>query len=170
MRQPLADVASGDPTVRTVFGHFPTGVAAIAAIVDGRPAVFVASSFQVGISAEPPLVLFAVQHTSTSWPRLNNVPRLGVSVFAVSQDGIARQLSSTTVADRFAGVDTTTTSTGAHYVDGAVMHLECHVHAELGAGDHDVILLQVDAVAYDPHVEPLIWHGSGFRALAPVSG
>ncbi|TQR79565.1 flavin reductase, partial [Mycobacterium hodleri] len=54
-RTPLANL-------RHVFAHVPSGVAAVSAIVDGVPVVLVASSFQVGISADPPLVLFSVQH------------------------------------------------------------------------------------------------------------
>lgn len=162
----LQDVADDPVALRSTFAQFPSGVAALSAVVDGEPVVLVASSFQVGISLEPPLVLFAVQHTSTSWPRLRNAPRIGVSVLGEAHDLAARQLASK-AADRFAGIETTTTGTGAHYVHGAPVWLETSIHSEFPAGDHDVVLLQVHASGNAPGTEPLVWHSSGFRTLSP---
>ncbi|WP_432498900.1 flavin reductase family protein [Kineococcus gypseus] len=156
-----------DPgALRSTFALFPSGVAAISAVVEGEPVVLVASSFQVGISQDPPLVLFAVQHTSTSWPRLRTAPLLGVSVLGEAHDSAARQLASR-AADRFAGIETTTTAGGAHLVHGAPVWLECSVHSEVPAGDHDVVLLRVHTMGSVPDTEPLVWHASSFRALSP---
>jgi flavin reductase (DIM6/NTAB) family NADH-FMN oxidoreductase RutF len=156
-----------DPmALRTVFAQFPSGVAALSAIVDGEPVVLVASSFQVGISLDPPLVLFAVQHTSSSWPKLKKNDRIGVSVLGEAHDLAARQLASK-AADRFAGIETTTTETGAHFIHGAPVWIECSIYSEVPAGDHDVVLLQVHAMGTAPDTEPLVWHSSGFRTLSP---
>ncbi|MCI2236976.1 flavin reductase family protein [Kineococcus sp. TRM81007] len=165
----MVDVEDDPSVLRSTFALFPSGVAAISAVVDGEPVVLVASSFQVGISLDPPLVLFAVQHTSRSWPRLRAAPRLGVSVLGEAHDGAARQLASR-AADRFAGIATTTTAGGAHLVHGAPVWMECSVHSEVPAGDHDVVLLRVHATGTAPDTEPLVWHGSSFRALTPRAG
>lgn len=156
----------GDALRRT-FALFPSGVAAIAAEVDGVPRVLVASSFQVGISADPPLVLFAVQRTSESWPVLRRARRLGVSVLGEAHEAACRQLASK-VVDRFAGVPTQTTATGAILIGGAPVHLECVIEGETPAGDHDLVLLRVLALAADPAAEPLVFHGSTFRRLSPA--
>ena len=160
-----------DPALlRQVFALFPSGVAAVSADLDGEAVVLVASSFQVGISLDPPLVLLAVQHTSTSWPRLRDRPRLGVSVLGEAHDQAAVQLASKTArGERFAGLETTTTTSGAHLIGGAAAWLECSVHSQTRAGDHDVVLLRVHALAGAPGTEPLVWHGAGFRTLTPRS-
>lgn len=165
----LLTVPEGDTsTLRNTFARFPTGVVAISAHVptdDGsEPQVLVASSFQVGISLDPPLVLFAAQHTSTTWPELRRQGRLGVSLLGVEHGEAVRQLSSKN-ADRFAGIETTTVASGAHFIDRAPVWLECSIHAEMPAGDHDVVLLRVHATASADGVGPLVWHGSGFRTL-----
>ena len=176
----------GEPkALFATFAQFPSGVAALSALVDDEhsrarstrepePVVLVASSFQVGISADPPLVLFAVQHTSTSWPRLRTALQrpgalLGVSVLGEVHDAAARQLASKALAaaDRFAGMATTTTASGAHFVHGAPIWLECSIHSEVPAGDDDVVLLQVHTAASAPGTEPLVWHSSAFRTLTP---
>ena len=59
--------AAGDfSTLRDAFSRFPSGVAALSAVVDGVKTGMVASSFNVGISLEPPLVMFAAQNSSTT--------------------------------------------------------------------------------------------------------
>jgi flavin reductase (DIM6/NTAB) family NADH-FMN oxidoreductase RutF len=162
----LQDVAGDPAALRSTFALFPSGVAALSAVVGGEPVVLVASSFQVGISLDPPLVLFAVQHTSTSWPKLRDAPRIGVSVLGEAHDLAARQLASK-AADRFAGIETTTTASGAHFVHGAPVWLETSIHSQFPAGDHDVVLLRVHASGHAPDTEPLVWHSSGFRTLSP---
>lgn len=160
----LTAVEADPGDLRRTFALFPSGVAAIAADVHGVPRVLVASSFQVGISGDPPLVLFAVQHTSETWPVLRGAARLGVSVLAESQGALARQLSARS-GDRFAGVETSRTESGAILLGGATVHLECSIEGESGAGDHDLVLLRVHALATDSALEPLVFHGSTFRRL-----
>lgn len=164
----LVDDQGDTARLRQVMSLFPTGVVAISAVVDDEPVVLVASSFQVGISLDPPLALFAVQRTSASWPRLRDRPRLGVSVLAQGHDRAAAQLASSADRDRrFAGLSATTTASGAHLLDDAAAWLECSVHSQTPAGDHDLVLLHIRAHGASPGTEPLVWHRSGFRALTP---
>jgi flavin reductase (DIM6/NTAB) family NADH-FMN oxidoreductase RutF len=152
--------------LRRAFGHYPSGVAAIAATVDGTDEVLVASSFTVGVSMEPPLVLFAVQHTSTTWPVLARATRLGISVLSSAQQHLCRQLAGRDKTTRWAGVNATRHASGAVTIDGAAIDLECTVAAVHPAGDHDIIVFRVETIAPDHSTEPLVFHGSQFRALA----
>lgn len=164
----LTKYGGDSATLRRAFSLFPSGVAVLSAHADGVPAVLVAGSFQVGISADPPLALCAVQHTSTSWPKLRSCEFLGVSVLGEGHDAAARQMASK-VGDRFAGIATEAVSSGAIFVHGAPIWLECSIYAETVAGDHDVVLLQVHSLAVDPDAAPLIFHGSLFRRLQPMA-
>ena len=56
-------------SLREAFGHFPTGVVAIAAEVEGTRIGLAASTF-VPVSLDPPLVSFCVQNSSNTWPKL----------------------------------------------------------------------------------------------------
>ncbi|WP_196763079.1 flavin reductase family protein, partial [Mycobacterium avium] len=62
-------------SLREAFGHFPSGVVAIAAEVNGTLEGLAASTF-VPVSLDPPLVSFCVQNTSTTWPKLKDRPML----------------------------------------------------------------------------------------------
>jgi len=52
------------------FCQFPTGVVVLGDRVGSDVAGMVVSSFSVGVSLSPPLVSFAAQRTSETWPPL----------------------------------------------------------------------------------------------------
>lgn len=157
-----------DPaSVREAFAHYPSGVVALVAVLGTETVGLVASSFTVGVSADPPLVSVAVQRTSTSWPRLKTATSLGVSVFSAGQGGLARQVADSRRADRLEGVGLFDDGSAARFIDGSAGWFECIVHDEIDAGDHSVALLEVISARVDHHRQPLIFHGSAFREMAP---
>jgi len=149
--------------LRRVFGAFPTGVTAIAALVGGAPAGIAASSF-TSVSLDPPIVSICVAHTSTTWPALRAAARLGISVLGAHQEQHSRALSGRG-GDRFAAVQWRATSEGAVVLDGASAWLDCSIERQIPAGDHDIVLLRVHALDADAAVPPLVFHASQFRRL-----
>ncbi|KPM50700.1 oxidoreductase [Frankia sp. R43] len=153
-----------DPTrLRHVFGAFPSGVAAVAALVDGAPVGIAASSF-TSVSMEPPLVSLCVAHTSNTWPVLRSATRIGVSILSADQDRAARQLAGRG-GDRFAELRWRVSEHGAVLLDGASGWIETSIEQEVRAGDHDVILLRVHDLDADHGISPLVFHASQFRRL-----
>jgi len=166
---PTTRLAPEPSVLRSTFAGFPSGVAAIAAQVDGVDEVVIASSFTVGVSLEPPLVLFAIKNSSTSWPRLKHAPMIGVSVLGAEQEAICRQLASAPVGERFTGIESHHASTGSIFVRSAPVWLECRIWNEIPAGDHTIVILEIDGLFRDESVEPLVFHSSTFRRLEPLS-
>ncbi|HET9169192.1 MAG TPA: flavin reductase family protein [Actinospica sp.] len=154
-----------DPaTLRRVLGAFPTGVTALAALVDGEPAGMAANSF-TSVSLDPPLVSVCVATSSSTWPKLRRATRLGVSVLSHEQEEASRGLASRGV-DRFAGLSWHATDDGAILLDGASAWFDCAVEREIRAGDHEIVLLHVHGLGTDPQTPPLVFHGSRYRRLA----
>ncbi|GBG38074.1 flavin reductase family protein [Mycobacterium montefiorense] len=150
-------------TLRDAFGHFPSGVVAIAAEVSGTRVGLAASTF-VPVSLDPPLVSFCVQNTSTTWPKLKDLPMLGISVLGESHDEAARTLAAKT-GDRFAGMDTVSYDSGAVFIKGTGLWLESAIEQLIPAGDHTIVVLRVSEVTVDAGVAPIIFHRSTFRRL-----
>lgn len=150
-------------SLREAFGHFPSGVIAIAAEVDGTRVGLAASTF-VPVSLDPPLVSFCVQNTSTTWPRLKDVPYLGISVLGEAHDEAARTLAAKT-GDRFAGLDTSSSERGAVFVRGTSVWLESAIEQLIPAGDHTIVVLRVSDITVHPDVPPIVFHRSTFRRL-----
>jgi flavin reductase (DIM6/NTAB) family NADH-FMN oxidoreductase RutF len=160
-----------DPTetsaLRRAYGAFPSGVTAVCALRDGAPVGIAASSF-VSVSMDPALVSVCVQHTSTTWPLLADRPRLGLSVLGSTHDRACRQIASKT-GDRFAGIGFTATDDGAVLLHDAAAWLDCSLHEIVAAGDHDLVLLRVEALQTHDEIAPLVFHGSRFHALSALA-
>jgi flavin reductase (DIM6/NTAB) family NADH-FMN oxidoreductase RutF len=150
-------------TLREAFGHFPAGVIAIAAEVDGVRIGLAASTF-VPVSLDPPLVSFCVQNTSETWPKLRGTPTLGISVLGESHDAAARSLAAKT-GDRFAGLETASSQRGAVFVKGTSVWLESVIEQLVPAGDHTIVIMRIEAITIHPDVSPIVFHRSAFRRL-----
>ncbi len=158
----MSDTHLSPASLREAFGHFPTGVIAIAAEVDGVRVGLAASTF-VPVSLDPPLVSFCVQNSSETWPKLKGLASLGISVLGESHDAAAKTLAAKT-GDRFAGLETHSADSGAVFVHGTSVWLETTITQEVPAGDHTIVVLQIsDIVVHD--VPPIVFHRSTFRKL-----
>ncbi|MFI5911910.1 flavin reductase family protein [Dactylosporangium sp. NPDC051541] len=159
----MAERTDLDPVdLRRVFGAFPSGVTAVAALVDSVPVGLAASSF-TSVSLDPPLVSVCIARTSSTWPQLRRAARLGISVLAADQAGLGRQLSGR--GDRFAGATWRAARGGEILLDGACAWLDCSIEREIPAGDHEIVLLRVHALDADRDVPPLVFHRSTFSRL-----
>jgi flavin reductase (DIM6/NTAB) family NADH-FMN oxidoreductase RutF len=150
-------------TLREAFGHFPSGVIAIAAEVDGARVGLAASTF-VPVSLDPPLVSFCVQNSSTTWPKLKDLPLLGISLLGEAHDAAARTLAAKT-GDRFAGLTTVSTEGGALFIEGTSVWLESAIEQLVPAGDHTIVVLRVNSLTVHDEVAPIVFHRSTFRKL-----
>jgi flavin reductase (DIM6/NTAB) family NADH-FMN oxidoreductase RutF len=151
-------------TLRNAFGCFPSGVTAICAMIDGEPEGMAASSF-VAVSLDPPLVLVCIQNSSATWRKLRNARRIGVSVLGEEHDQACSQLAAKS-GDRFERLEWFTTEGGAVLLERAVVSFDCSVVDEISAGDHQLVLLRIEELKFQPAVNPLVFHGSRFRKLA----
>jgi flavin reductase (DIM6/NTAB) family NADH-FMN oxidoreductase RutF len=160
-----ADAAFQDPVrLRQAFGCFPSGVTAVCGVADGRPAGLTASSF-TSVSLHPALVSVCMATSSTTWPVLRTLPGLGVSVLAETQVPICQALAAKG-GNRFAEVRWEASGSGAVFIRGAALWLDCTLEGEVAAGDHDIALLRIRNMRCFPDVAPLVFHRSSFRRLA----
>lgn len=149
--------------LRDAFSHFPTGVIAIAGEAGGERLGMAASTF-VPVSLDPPLVSFCVQNTSQTWPRLAALPTLGISVLGEGHHDAVRALSART-GDRFAGLRTESSDTGAVFVHGTCLWLESEIAQQVPAGDHTIVVLRIRELTVHDDVAPIVFHRSRFRRL-----
>ncbi|WP_262106402.1 flavin reductase family protein [Arthrobacter sp. Marseille-P9274] len=148
--------------LRSTYSCFPSGVVALCGDKGGRPTGMSVSSFTT-VSLEPALVSVSVQKTSTTWPQLRQLPRLGISVLAEDQGTVCRALAGR--GDRFQNIGWRQTTEGAIFIDGAAATFDCSIVQEIEAGDHVIVLLEVEAMGADRSRQPLVFHHSDLRRL-----
>ncbi|MFF2392322.1 flavin reductase family protein [Nocardia sp. NPDC058114] len=163
----LDELISDPAQLRQAFQCFPSGVAAICATVDGEPAGMAASTF-TAVSIRPPLVSVCIQDSSSTWPRLRQCPRLGLSILAEGHDGACLSLSRKN-EDRFRGVEWESCPDGSVFIHDSALWLDCEFYEEVPAGDHAIVLLRIQRLRPNPGVAPLVYHGSRFRRLDLVA-
>ncbi|WP_324615192.1 flavin reductase family protein [Nesterenkonia sedimenti] len=153
-------------SLRAAFAQVPQPVVIVGAEVDGAPEALVASTFTAGVSLEPPLVTFAVQHSSSTWPRLRDgATHLGVSLLGSEGGPLARQIAGKDRTQRFAGVAYTADDDGSLVLDHAPLWLKTRVYNEFTAGDHDIVVLELLDLGVDETVPGLVFHRSSFTPL-----
>jgi flavin reductase (DIM6/NTAB) family NADH-FMN oxidoreductase RutF len=152
-----------DVDLRRVYGAYPSGVAALAGLVNDVPVGIAASSF-IPVSLDPPLVSVCVARTSSTWPILRGLPRLGISVLGADQEGVSRQLGAK-IGDRFNGVSWRAATDGGVLLDAAAAWYECSIDNEIVAGDHDIVVFRVHDLDVVPGVSPLVFHASAYHRL-----
>jgi len=155
--------------LRHALAQFPQGVVAVGAEVDGNPEAIIASTFTVGVSLEPPLVTLAVQHDSSTWPKLERSGSdLGISVLGRDQNGLCRQIASKDRANRFTNVDYQLQGS-ALLLQGVPMWLRTRVYDQVRAGDHDIVVLEILDLGFTEDAAGLVFHQHEFKTLTPLN-
>jgi flavin reductase (DIM6/NTAB) family NADH-FMN oxidoreductase RutF len=150
LRGPDADL------LRHVLGHYPTGVAVITAHTEQGPVGMAMNSF-TSLSLQPPLVLFCPAASSTTWPALREVGRIAINVLSAGQEAVSRQFASKS-GDRFSEASWSVGENGAPLLHDALGWLECTVRTESAAGDHTVVIAEIERMNVHWEItEPLVF-------------
>jgi 3-hydroxy-9,10-secoandrosta-1,3,5(10)-triene-9,17-dione monooxygenase reductase component len=153
---------------RHVLGHYPTGVCAITSTFSGSPIAMVVGSF-TSVSLAPPLVAFFPAVTSSSWPKIEQAGRFCVNVLAHPQVDLCRAI--TAKSDEWhQAISREPTQLGLPRLDGAVAWIDCEIHAIHGAGDHFVVLGEVQSLEVDDGSPPLLFLRGGYGQFAANAG
>lgn len=135
---------------RETLGHFASGITVIAGTADAEPVGFTCQSFS-SLSASPPLVLFSVMNTSTSYPKIRRAGRFSINVLAHSQTDISSQFARKGI-DKWSGVNWHLSEHGNPIIADTQMWLECELFAEYDGGDHTIVVGKV------LELSPSDWH------------
>ncbi len=134
---------------REALSRFASGVTIITASSAEGPVGFTASAFS-SVSLAPPLVLVCIAHTASAHDAVVAAERFGVSVLGERQGWIAEQFARHGI-DRFEGVGLRAANgAGVPLIAGAVVNLECRRHATHTAGDHTILIGEVERGSTEP--------------------
>lgn len=151
---------------RDVLGHYPTGVCVVTATTEaGSPVGVTVGSF-TSMSLNPPLVGFAIDTGSTTWPQIEATGAFCVNVLAASQERVCRAMAAKNT-DKFESVTWWFSRFGSPLIDGAVAWVECGLDSIVTAGDHLVVIGRVTDLAAVSTDSPLLFHRGGFGGFVP---
>lgn len=115
------------------------------------------------VSLDPPLVLICIEKTASAYSALTTAPGFVVNILSASQEQIARRFSIVDI-DRFEGVGYTRSPNGLAVLDDVLGIIECATFAMHEAGDHTIIVGEVEA-ARAKNGTPLLYYRGGYAQL-----
>jgi len=149
---------------RRVLGQFATGVTIVTAMDGDEPAGVAANSF-TSVSLDPPLVLFCVGRTSSTWPRIERARKFAVNILGEHQEELS-QLFAAKGADRFGQTEWHVGVGGSPVLHGCLAYLDCEFWAEYDGGDHIIIVGRVLDLGLTEGPGPLLFFGGKYHRLA----
>jgi flavin reductase (DIM6/NTAB) family NADH-FMN oxidoreductase RutF len=154
-----------DPdTFRSVLGRFASGITVLTARDEhGNDCGMTVSAF-CSVSLAPPLLLVCVDHVASMHDMLLRASHFAVNILAAHQEAISRRFSGPEEHKRFDGVGYSRGKTGAALLDDALAHIECRRVKHHEAGDHTIVVGEVEsATPYDDR--PLLYYRGGYAQL-----
>jgi flavin reductase (DIM6/NTAB) family NADH-FMN oxidoreductase RutF len=139
-----------DPVaLRRAFGTFVTGVTIITTRdSDGTPRGMTANSF-TSVSLEPPLLLVCVGKSAHSYGAFNSSDSFAVNLLHEAQADLSKLFASK-AANKFDTVNHDSVHTGAPVLADCLTWFDCKVHSRVDAGDHVVVIGEVQAFGTSP--------------------
>lgn len=133
---------------RDMLGSFMTGVTIVAARgVDGSASAFTANSF-TSVSLDPPLVLVCLGKSAASYETFMQTKQFGISIL-----GDWQRETSTIFATRSSEKEVALRDLAlgpAPYVNGSLAAMQCQVQKTIDAGDHMILLGEVQIFSMSP--------------------
>ena len=154
-----------DPdSFRSVLGRFATGITVVTTLDrDGRDVGMTVSAF-CSVSLQPPLVQVCVDHAASMYVPLQEADRFGVNILASDQEALSRRFATVNSARRFEGLGYERGENGVVLLTDALAHLEFHVVARHEAGDHAIVVGEVER-AMASEGRPLLYYRGGYAQL-----
>jgi flavin reductase (DIM6/NTAB) family NADH-FMN oxidoreductase RutF len=122
-----------------------------------------------GVSLDPPLVLVCADKKSNTLPLIQSGRNFTVSLLAAGQEALSNRFASKEHEwTRFEGLTCDAGATGAPVIPGALASLDCRVVALHEAGDHVIVVGQVEA-SRSRDGEPLLYWSGRYRQLGVKS-
>ena len=148
---------------RSALGRFASGVTVVTTKAgDGSDQGMTVSAF-CSVSLEPPLMLICIEKTASAYKALTNAAGFVVNILSASQEQIARRFSIVDI-DRFEGVGYSRSQNGFAVLDEVLGVIECNTFAMHDAGDHTIIVGEVEATRAE-NGTPLLYYRGGYAQL-----
>ena len=155
--------ANDQRSLRQALGCFATGVTVVTTRFEGQDYGMTCSSFNA-VSLDPALVLWSLQQSCGSRAAYLEGGGYTVSVLSAKQSSLAMHFARGSQEERFAAIDTQHAPSGRILVPDCVAWFDCDLHQVVSAGDHDILLGNVQAYEC-AQGEGLIFERSRFGTL-----
>jgi flavin reductase (DIM6/NTAB) family NADH-FMN oxidoreductase RutF len=149
---------------RRVMGQFPTGVSVLTTVHQGQPHGMTANSL-TSVSLDPVMILACLTRGARTALAIQKAGHFAVNILGEHQEEISRRFAKPG-QDHFDGLDVIDGHRGLPLLPGCLAYLVCNVDDVVQAGDHDIVLGNVEACEANTNGgNPLVFFQGGYRKL-----
>lgn len=166
---PLSKTHAIDPGhFRRVLGQYPTGVCIVTSVdADGQPFGMTVGSF-TSVSLEPPLIAFLPTKRSRKFATIAQAGHFAVNVLAGDQVTVCRRFASPE-PHKFESLQWRSSLLGSPILSDAVAWIDCRLDRVYEAGDHLIVLGEVDSLEVNRSGAPLLFFQGGYGRFSALS-
>ncbi len=147
------------------MSHFTTGVAILTRCdTEGHPHGMTINSL-TSASLEPPLLLFCLNKYSKTAHHFTEAPSFAVNILSGDQEPLARSFAARDLKDWNEVEWVASSFLGNPILKGIVAALECKPKAIHTAGDHHILIAEVQHLDIFSTENPLIFYKSHFHSF-----
>ena len=156
-----------DPVVlRSVMSAYPTGVTIVTSEFQGELRGMAANSF-TSVSLDPPLVLVCSQLEARTLDAAKRSGRFAIHMLGSDQVHAVRSFVGRD-APRFEAVPYALDEHGTPILDEWIALLVCRLERIVDAGDHEIMIGEVERCERREGAQPLIYHGGRYFTELPL--
>jgi 3-hydroxy-9,10-secoandrosta-1,3,5(10)-triene-9,17-dione monooxygenase reductase component len=150
---------------REALGRFASGVVIVTGLDGDEPVGLTCQSF-FSVSLEPPLIAIAVGKSSASWPRIVRGGAFCVNILSHHQEDVCRAFAMSGT-QKFDATSWHPGPLGLPRLDGTLAWIDCQVDKVVEAGDHEIILGEVQHLTAEEGSPLLFFRGQFDRLASP---
>ncbi len=152
--------------LRLAMRLWATGVTVVTARFGNERRGLTVSSF-TSVSIDPPLVLVSIANASGTGELIRQSRHFGVTILAEGQDALSNIFAGRVPesADRFADLETGVLTSGAPFLSGGLVWLDCRVKTAIPAGMSTVYLAEVIDEKHTEGGQPLLYFHRAYQEM-----
>ncbi|MBI3789541.1 MAG: flavin reductase family protein [Gemmatimonadetes bacterium] len=148
---------------RALLGRFASGVTVVTTVdAAGHDHGMTVSAFS-SVSLDPPLVMVCIARDASAFAAFERANAIVVNILAAEQEALSRRFAGE-VSDRFAGLGYHRADNGAAVLHDVLAWLSARVVDRHAAGDHVILVAEVEDGKVDEH-RPLLYYRGGYARL-----
>ena len=148
---------------KSVFRRHPAGVAVVTLAHAGVLYGFTATSV-ISVSADPPVLTFSIDSSSSSWPALAEADTVVVNFLAAAQVEVSARFATRGI-DRFADGGWSLLPTGEPVLDGSPVWVRGRIVQRTAIGRSFLVSVLALEAHQDGSEAPLVYHDRTYHAV-----
>ncbi|QOZ51022.1 flavin reductase family protein [Bradyrhizobium sp. CCBAU 53338] len=158
----MTETAVSSADFRGAMRHLTGGVSIITA-GRGKDITGMTVTSVTSLSVDPPTLLVSINRDASSFPLIRRYGAFGVNILAADQLDIAERFAGKgglKGADRFAGAQWVTATSGVPLLVGALSSVDCEVEDVVERHSHGIVIGRVRTIGNSTRTAALAyWHG-----------